>query len=211
MADNLNKNIFGEEIETCSKETMTGYLRNGSCETLKDDIGSHTVCAIVTDEFLEYSRNKGNDLMKKTIDVHPEFGIELTLALPYAYWLHQNDKLNKVITSKDMKPFYYFCDNVEERYTERTVDNAAAGLNSLPNNWLHHNAWANFGKDHDDLDKEQQRESNGFLDYSQWTPPPLEKIYKNDRFVFEKPIVNCSIVFLSFICGTTTVSKTSLE
>jgi len=127
--------------------------------------------------------------MKKTIDVHPEFGIELTLALPYAYWLHQNDKLNKVITSKDMKPFYYFCDNVEERYTERTVDNAAAGLNSLPNNWLHHNAWANFGKDHDDLDKEQQRESNGFLDYSQWTPPPLEKIYKNDRFVFEKPIV----------------------
>ena len=63
MADNFNKNIFGEEIETCSKETMTGYLRNGSCETLKDDIGSHTVCAIVTDEFLEYSRNKGNDLI----------------------------------------------------------------------------------------------------------------------------------------------------
>ena len=63
MADNFNKNIFGEEIETCSKETMTGYLRNGSCETIKDDIGSHTVCAIVTDEFLEYSRNKGNDLI----------------------------------------------------------------------------------------------------------------------------------------------------
>ena len=63
MADNFNKNIFGEEIETCSKETMTGYLRNGSCETLKDDIGSHTVCAIVTDEFLEYSRDKGNDLI----------------------------------------------------------------------------------------------------------------------------------------------------
>ena len=34
MADNFNKNIFGEEIETCSKETMTGYLRNGSCETI---------------------------------------------------------------------------------------------------------------------------------------------------------------------------------
>ena len=69
MADKFNKNIFGEVIETCSKETMTGFLRNGSCETLKDDIGSHTVCAIVTDEFLEYSKTKGNDL----ITPRPEF------------------------------------------------------------------------------------------------------------------------------------------
>ena len=42
---------------------MTGYLRNGSCETLDDDIGSHTVCAKVTKKFLEYSRDKGNDLI----------------------------------------------------------------------------------------------------------------------------------------------------
>ena len=69
MADKFNKNIFGEVIETCSKETMTGFLRNGSCETLKDDVGSHTVCAIVTDEFLEYSKTKGNDL----ITPRPEF------------------------------------------------------------------------------------------------------------------------------------------
>ena len=63
MKEKLNKNIYGEPIEICSKETMTGYLRNGSCETLDDDIGSHTVCAKVTSKFLEYSKNKGNDLI----------------------------------------------------------------------------------------------------------------------------------------------------
>ena len=63
MKEKLNKNVYGETIEICSKETMTGYLRNGSCETLDDDIGSHTVCAKVTSEFLEYSKNKGNDLI----------------------------------------------------------------------------------------------------------------------------------------------------
>ena len=63
MKEKLNKNVYGEPIQICSKETMTGYLRNGSCETLDDDIGSHTVCAKVTSEFLEYSKNKGNDLI----------------------------------------------------------------------------------------------------------------------------------------------------
>ena len=63
MKEKLNKNVYGEPIEICSKQTMTGYLRNGSCETLDDDLGSHTVCAKVTSEFLEYSKNKGNDLI----------------------------------------------------------------------------------------------------------------------------------------------------
>jgi len=63
-------NVFGEKIEVCSEETMTGYLRNGSCETLDDDVGSHTVCAKVTKKFLEYSRDKGNDLMTP----RPELG-----------------------------------------------------------------------------------------------------------------------------------------
>ena len=63
MKEKLNKNVYGEPIQICSKETMTGYLRNGSCETLDDDIGSHTVCAKVTSEFLEYSKSKGNDLI----------------------------------------------------------------------------------------------------------------------------------------------------
>ena len=41
--------------------------------------------------------------MKKIVDIHPEFGVELVLATPYIYWLHQNNQLDKVITSKDMK------------------------------------------------------------------------------------------------------------
>ena len=59
----FNKNVYGEAIEVCCEETMTGYLRNGLCETSDDDVGSHTVCARVTNEFLEYSREKGNDLI----------------------------------------------------------------------------------------------------------------------------------------------------
>ena len=124
-----------------------------------------------------------------TIDVHPEFGVELVLATPYIYWLHKNNKLDKVISCKDMKPFYYFCDNLEEKYQERTIDNQLAGLNTLPNNWLHHNALNTKGKGYGELTLEEQAEVNGTLDYSQWTPPPYKKIYKNDRFVWDKPIV----------------------
>ena len=73
-------------------------------------------------------------MVKKTITVNPEFGCELALAIPYAYWLHQHDKLERVVTSIGMKPFYYFCDDIEEKFSFRTVDNAAGGLNQLPNN-----------------------------------------------------------------------------
>jgi uncharacterized protein (DUF2237 family) len=65
----FNKNVYGEAIEVCCEEIMTGYLRNGLCETSDDDVGSHTVCAKVTKEFLDYSKNKGNDL----ITPRPEF------------------------------------------------------------------------------------------------------------------------------------------
>ena len=71
------------------------------------------------------------------IKSNPEFGIELALVIPYAYWLHTQGKLDKVITSKGMKPFYYFCDDVEESFEYRTIDNEAAGLNEMPNNWIH--------------------------------------------------------------------------
>ena len=71
------------------------------------------------------------------INTNPEFGIELTLVVPYAFWLHKQGKLEKVITSKGMKPFYFFCDNVEERYEYRTVDNKAAGMESIPNEWIY--------------------------------------------------------------------------
>ncbi|MBK1618288.1 hypothetical protein CKO42_07500 [Lamprobacter modestohalophilus] len=57
------RNVLGEPLEICSIEPMTGFMRDGACETGPEDIGSHTVCARVTREFLEYSRSRGNDLM----------------------------------------------------------------------------------------------------------------------------------------------------
>jgi uncharacterized protein (DUF2237 family) len=60
--NNQSKNIFGEPIKACSFEPLTGFYRNGCCDTGKDDHGKHTVCAIMTDEFLQFSKAKGNDL-----------------------------------------------------------------------------------------------------------------------------------------------------
>tara|TARA_R110002020_G_scaffold236011_2_gene448287 strand:- start:480 stop:1442 length:963 start_codon:yes stop_codon:yes gene_type:complete len=116
------------------------------------------------------------------IDTNPEFGLELTLVIPYAYWLHERGELEKVITCKGMKPFYYFCDNVEERYDYRTIDNSAAGLDKIPNNWIHHNALAVFGKDYSDMSDIEKCQANGVLDYSKWTPPHYLKQYSNTKF-----------------------------
>ena len=123
------------------------------------------------------------------VDTHPEFGIELVLSVPYAYWLHTQNKIDKVITSKGMKPFYYFCNDVEEKYQQRTIDNAAAGLGSLPNDWLHHNATAMFGKSYNDLNEDEKNKANGVLDYKKWSPPPFKDYYKNDIFKFDKEII----------------------
>ena len=51
-----NKNVLGEKLETCGTEPLTGYFRDGSCASDESDIGSHTVCAKVTKEFLEFSK-----------------------------------------------------------------------------------------------------------------------------------------------------------
>lgn len=122
------------------------------------------------------------------VKVNPEFGIELTLVVPYAYWLYQNNKLDGVITSTGMKPYYFFCDNVKEEFKYRTIDNKAA-LENIPNQWMHHNAYAITGKNYNDLTPEEQFEVNGVLDYSQWVPPPYKEYYKNKEFIFEKPVV----------------------
>ena len=58
----MAKNVLGEELETCSMQPLTGFYRSGCCETGSDDLGKHTVCAIVTADFLEFSRSRGNDL-----------------------------------------------------------------------------------------------------------------------------------------------------
>ena len=56
-------NVLGGLLDTCSCNPMTGYLRDGFCNTTPDDFGTHVVCAVVTKIFLEYSFSKGNDLM----------------------------------------------------------------------------------------------------------------------------------------------------
>jgi uncharacterized protein (DUF2237 family) len=55
-------NVLGTTLETCSIRPMTGFFRNGCCDTSSQDAGSHTVCAVVTAEFLTFSREMGNDL-----------------------------------------------------------------------------------------------------------------------------------------------------
>lgn len=55
-------NVLGGELESCSLDPMTGYYRTGCCETRGDDPGVHVVCAVMTDEFLTFSRQVGNDL-----------------------------------------------------------------------------------------------------------------------------------------------------
>jgi uncharacterized protein len=56
------QNVLGTELQECSREPLTGFYRNGNCETGSDDVGVHTVCARVTAEFLEFSKEAGNDL-----------------------------------------------------------------------------------------------------------------------------------------------------
>ena len=63
-------NVLGEPLASCSTDPMTGFFRNGSCDTCAQDHGSHTVCAVMTAEFLEFSKMAGNDLSTP----RPEFG-----------------------------------------------------------------------------------------------------------------------------------------
>jgi uncharacterized protein len=64
------RNVLGEPLEPCSEDPLTGFTRSGKCETGPVDVGSHTVCARVTKEFLELSRDRGNDL----VTPQPEYG-----------------------------------------------------------------------------------------------------------------------------------------
>jgi uncharacterized protein (DUF2237 family) len=56
------KNVLGQDLQLCSVTPKTGYLRTGTCETGPQDLGSHVVCAQVTERFLEFTKSKGNDL-----------------------------------------------------------------------------------------------------------------------------------------------------
>jgi hypothetical protein len=56
------RNVLGEPLEDCSLDPITGFFRNGCCDTAREDVGSHTVCVVMTAEFLAFSKACGNDL-----------------------------------------------------------------------------------------------------------------------------------------------------
>ena len=68
LKENLHEegqlNVFGNDLELCCLKPVTGAYRDGFCNTGNNDIGTHTVCAIVTDEFLLFSKKRGNDLTR---------------------------------------------------------------------------------------------------------------------------------------------------
>lgn len=64
------RNVLGGPLLTCSMAPITGFFRNGCCDTSPEDVGSHTVCAVMTAEFLVFSRRSGNDLSTPM----PQFG-----------------------------------------------------------------------------------------------------------------------------------------
>jgi uncharacterized protein (DUF2237 family) len=57
-----SRNVLGEPLEPCSRDPMAGFFRNGCCDTAAEDIGSHTVCVVTTEDFLAFSKACGNDL-----------------------------------------------------------------------------------------------------------------------------------------------------
>ena len=64
------RNVLGEKLQSCSERPVTGFFRDGCCNTSPEDVGVHTVCVVMTAEFLEYSKVRGNDLSTPV----PEFG-----------------------------------------------------------------------------------------------------------------------------------------
>jgi uncharacterized protein len=66
----VGQNVLGGPLEACGLDPVTGFWRDGSCRTGGEDLGVHAVCAVMSDEFLEFSRSVGNDLSTP----HPEWG-----------------------------------------------------------------------------------------------------------------------------------------
>ena len=65
-------NVLGEPLKVCGRDPLTGFFRNGCCDTNEEDFGMHTVCARMTSTFLEFSKSQGNDLSTP----RPEFGFD---------------------------------------------------------------------------------------------------------------------------------------
>ncbi|WP_031498746.1 DUF2237 family protein [Bryobacter aggregatus] len=67
---NPQRNVLGQILVPCSTNPMTGFFRTGCCETNEEDTGRHLICALMTEDFLAFSKAAGNDLSTP----HPEFG-----------------------------------------------------------------------------------------------------------------------------------------
>ena len=96
-------NVLGEELQICGENPITGFFRDGQCNTCKEDIGSHTVCIQASSEFLDYSRFAGNDLSTPV----PDFGFKGLKAgdnwcLCTLRWLeaYQNDRAPKIYLTR---------------------------------------------------------------------------------------------------------------
>jgi uncharacterized protein (DUF2237 family) len=66
----MERNVLGGDLEMCSTDPMTGWMRDGSCNTDARDRGSHTICAVMTQEFLEHQRSIGNNLLTPVPQFH---------------------------------------------------------------------------------------------------------------------------------------------
>jgi uncharacterized protein (DUF2237 family) len=96
-------NVFGEPLLPCSEDPLTGFLRDGCCNTNDQDVGSHTVCVLVTEAFLQYSRFAGNDLSTPM----PEYGFpglkpgdRWCLCAPRWLQAHEQDMAPKVFLTR---------------------------------------------------------------------------------------------------------------
>ncbi len=86
-------NVLGEKLQPCSNELLTGFFRDGCCNTCEQDVGSHTVCVEITTEFLEYCRFVGNDLSNPRLEFgFPGLKEGDRWCLCAARWLQAHDK-----------------------------------------------------------------------------------------------------------------------
>ena len=65
----VSLNVLGTPLESCSLDPLTGYFRDGCCNTCADDIGQHTICVEMSEEFLLFSRARGNDLLAPRLEM----------------------------------------------------------------------------------------------------------------------------------------------
>lgn len=101
----------------------------------------------------------------KVIEFQGEFDQEIRYVMPFAYWHYRNGTLKQTISSTNTQPFYFFSPNHEERHTQR-IWQTAYGNYTVPN-MTHAPAY----------------------DFSKWTPLPYKTRYRNDRFVYDKPLL----------------------